>query len=253
MSTQRLQFPGGNGHQLSAQLDLPEDAEPRACVVFAHCFTCTKDIKAFRDIGRALSGQGFALMRFDFTGLGGSDGDFSDTNFGSNTADVLAAAEYLRSRFQTPLFLMGHSLGGTACLAASGQAGPLAGVITLGAPAHPGFVARVFQDKQCDVEASGSAEISLGGSRYLIGEKFFEDLRLQELDSELKQLHGPLLVLHAPEDELVPFEHGLKLFDGANPTKSFVGLDGADHLLSSPRDAQYVGEILACWLSRHLE
>lgn len=253
MTTQRLQFPGGNGHALGAQLDLPDDEDPRACVLFAHCFTCTKDIKAFRDIGKILSAQGYALLRFDFTGLGGSDGDFSDTNFGSNTADVLAAARYLRSLHDTPLFLMGHSLGGTACLAAAAQAAPLAGVITLGAPAHPSFVAQVFEDKKCDVEAIGSAEISLGGSRFVVGEKFFEDLELSSLDTELENLGAPLLIFHAPEDELVPFDHGLKLFSEASRAKSFIAIEGADHLLTNPRDAQYVADVLSDWLRRHVD
>ncbi len=246
----KLSFEGSQGDELAGLLESP-DAEPQAYALFAHCFTCSKDIVAASRISRALVAQGFAVMRFDFTGLGGSDGDFANTNFSSNVQDLVLAADYLRTHFEAPRLLIGHSLGGTAILKAAHQIPESAGVVTIGSPADAEHVAKQFA---CDldlIEREGEAEVSLAGRAFKIRKQFVEDIR-ENKDTHINELRKALLVLHSPLDSTVSIQQAEKIFVAAKHPKSFVSLDDADHLLSKRADAEYVADTIAGWVGRYL-
>ncbi|MCZ6887084.1 MAG: bifunctional alpha/beta hydrolase/OsmC family protein [Gammaproteobacteria bacterium] len=252
MSTrQRITFANSAGEQLAASLELP-DRPVRAFALFAHCFTCGKDIAAATRITRTLAANGFGVLRFDFTGLGGSEGDFANTNFSSNVSDLLAAAEYLRTEHQAPRLLIGHSLGGTAVLAAAPEIEESLAVVTIGAPASPEHVIRQFQQDVPEIEAEGDAVVSLAGREFRIQQQFLEDLRSHPLTDRLGDLKKALLVFHAPFDATVAVEQATRIFTAAKHPKSFVSLDSADHLLSKLEDAQYVADTLSAWVQRYL-
>ncbi|MEL6186726.1 MAG: bifunctional alpha/beta hydrolase/OsmC family protein [Myxococcota bacterium] len=248
MSSREMRFESA-GHQLAGRLELPQDA-PRAFAIFAHCFTCGKDIAAASRISRALTKDGIAVLRFDFTGLGNSDGDFANTHFSSNVADLVAAAEHLRAHHRAPALLVGHSLGGAAVLAAAPQIPEITAVCTLGAPSQPEHVEHLLTGHVDTIESEGSAEVLLGQRRFRIQRSFLEDIRSQELN--LRGLGAALLVMHSPRDELVSIDEASKIFLGAKHPKSFVSLDPADHLLTRKADAEYAAGVIAAWASRHL-
>jgi putative redox protein len=252
MPAQRFDFPNGRGESLAALLDLPDET-PRAYALFAHCFTCGKDTLAASRIARGLTRLGIAVLRFDFTGLGASDGEFANTNFSSNVADLLAAANHLRQIHGPPQLLIGHSLGGAAVLAAAADIAEVRAVVTIGAPSDPGHVTHLFGDKLADIAAQGEIEVELAGRPFRVQRQFLEDVAGQKLTGRIAHLRKALLVLHAPGDETVGIDNASAIFGAAKHPKSFVSLADADHLLTRPRDAAYVAGVIAAWAERYLE
>jgi uncharacterized OsmC-like protein/alpha/beta superfamily hydrolase len=249
--SEKLTFPGADGEVLAARLDLPA-GKPRAVALFAHCFTCTKDIFAAARIAQGLAEEGIAVLRFDFTGLGHSQGEFANTNFSSNVADLVKAADFLREAHQAPKVLIGHSLGGAAILAAAAQVPEAVAVATIGAPADPAHVAHTFQSSRAEIEAEGKAEVLLAGRSFTIKKQFLDDIAEQKLNHAVAGLRKALIVFHAPRDRTVGIENAGHIFAAAKHPKSFISLDDADHLLSRKADAIYVAKVLAAWAGRYL-
>lgn len=252
MRTQRLDFPGADGQTLAARLDRP-DWEPEAYALFAHCFTCGKDIKAASRIAGALADEGIATLRFDFTGLGGSEGDFGNTGFRSNVEDLVAAARFMREAGWPVGILIGHSLGGAAVLAAANEIPECRAVCTVGAPFQADHVLEHLGDKRERVEADGAAEVTLGGRPFRIGRAFIEETLNQDQAGRIADLRRPLLILHAPGDAIVSIDNARRIFETAKHPKSFVSLDDADHLLTRPSDARYAATVIAAWAARYLD
>lgn len=252
MKSFKLQFPNAEGQMLSAKLEMPVDKKPKAYALFAHCFTCSKNFMAVTNISRALTSKGIAVLRFDFTGLGDSEGDFADTNFSSNVQDLIVAAEYLKSRYEAPKLLVGHSLGGAAVLIAASQLPYVTAVSTVGAPADPPHVKHLFEGALDEIEVEGKAKVSLGGRPFTIKKQFIDDLEYYEQSKVIKELNRPLLILHSPQDDTVDIKNAEKIYLAAMHPKSYVSLDGADHLLTRKEDAVYVGEVIASWATRYL-
>jgi len=251
MDSHRIEFVGSQGDMLAARLDMPRD-RPRAYALFAHCFTCSKDTAAASRISRELSSRGIAVLRFDFTGLGHSEGEFANTNFSSNVRDVVGAADWLRAEHEAPSLLVGHSLGGAAVLAAADGIPESRAVATIGSPADPAHVAHLLVDVRETIEQHGQAEVAIAGRRFMIRKQFIDDLASHDLDERLAALRKSLLVMHAPGDSIVGIDNATRIFSAAKHPKSFVSLDDADHLLSRSEDARYVAELLAAWSSRYL-
>src|ERR1700761_9644715 len=251
MPVERFQFTGSDGHQLAASLDLPE-REPVAYALFAHCFTCGKDVLAAKRIAVALASKGIAVLRFDFTGLGSSEGDFANSTFSSNVEDLVRAADHLRETRGAPAILIGHSLGGAAVLAAAGQIPDAKAVATIAAPSDPAHVTHFFKDKIDDIRKHGKVEVSLAGRPFSIKREFLDDIAEQGLMTQVAQLHKALLVMHSPTDDTVGIENATKIFVSARHPKSFVSLSGADHLLTDKGDAAYVAEMIAAWATRYI-
>ena len=250
--SEKIEFTGSQGHTLAARLESP-DTKPRAYALFAHCFTCSKDIFAAARIANGLAEQGIAVLRFDFTGLGASDGDFANTNFSSNVQDLLLAADHLRQQGNAPTILIGHSLGGAAVLAAAGEIPEVKAVATIGAPADPGHVQHLFAAARSEIEAQGEAEVTLAGRTFRIQKQFLEDIESQRLSDAIGRMRKALLVFHAPLDDTVSIDNASAIFVAAKHPKSFVSLDGADHLLTRREDAVYVATVLSAWASRYLD
>ncbi|MBP6719910.1 MAG: alpha/beta hydrolase [Rhodoferax sp.] len=251
MPNQRVEFPSKQGERLAGRLDTPE-AAPRAWAVFAHCFTCSKDSKAATYIARALADAGFGVLRFDFTGLGGSDGDFANTHFTSNVDDLVAAADWLRQTHGAPALLIGHSLGGAAVLAAASQVADCRAVATLGAPFDPAHVTHQFGDGLTLIDEHGEATVQLAGRPFKIKQAFIDDLTGQPQTARIRHLRRPLMVLHSPEDGVVSVDNARQIFETAVHPKSFIALDGADHLLTQVDDAQFAAGLIAAWSQRYL-
>ncbi|OIQ26157.1 MAG: osmotically inducible protein C [Alphaproteobacteria bacterium MedPE-SWcel] len=252
MPTERIVFPGHAGHDLAARLDLP--AGPiLATALFAHCFTCSKDIPAARRIAARLASMGIAVLRFDFTGLGHSEGEFGNTSFTSNVEDLIAAARYLAGRGLAPDLLIGHSLGGAAVLRARAGIASTRAVVTLGAPFDPSHVAHHFDHALSTIAQHGQAEVSIGGRPFVIGQRFIDDIRQTELGQALADLRAALLVMHAPRDMTVSIDNATEIFQAAHHPKSFVTLDDADHLISDPSDAEYAAGVIATWAARYVD
>ena len=252
MPTERFQFEGSEGQQLAAALDTP-NGPARAYALFAHCFTCGKDVLAAKRIAVALSAKGIAVLRFDFTGLGSSEGDFANSTFSSNVADLVRAADHLRKTFQAPALLIGHSLGGAAVLAAASQILEANAVVTIAAPSDPTHVMGQFADSIEKIRKDGQAEVSLAGRPFTIKREFLDDIAEHGLMAHIAGLHKALLVMHAPTDDTVGIDNATRIFVTAKHPKSFVSLAGADHLLSNRRDSAYVADVIAAWASRYLE
>ncbi len=252
MPTERFQFTGEGGHQLSASLDLPE-REPIAYALFAHCFTCGKDVLAARRIAVALSAKGIAVLRFDFTGLGSSEGEFANSTFSSNVADLVRAADHLRKTRKAPAILIGHSLGGAAILAAAGQIPDAKAVVTIAAPSDPAHVTGLFKEHVEDIRTQGKVEVSLAGRPFHITREFLDDVAEHGLMAHVAKLHKALLIMHSPTDDTVGIDNATRIFLAARHPKSFVSLADADHLLSEGRDAAYVADVIAAWATRYLE
>lgn len=252
MPSERITFPGHDGIPLAARLDLP-DGPVLATALFAHCFTCSKDIPAARRIAARLAAMGIAVLRFDFTGLGHSEGEFQNTTFSSNVDDLIAACRYLDSRDMAPALLIGHSLGGAAVLKAAGQIPGIKAVVTLGAPFDPEHVTHNFAVSVPDILRDGSAEVSLGGRPFTIKKQFLDDLAANKLAPAIAGLKAALLVLHAPLDDTVSIDNASQIFLAAKHPKSFVTLDNADHLITRPRDAEYAADVIAAWLRHYVD
>ena len=252
MPTERFQFMGSEGQQLAATLDLPE-REPLGYALFAHCFTCGKDVLAAKRIAVALAAKGIAVLRFDFTGLGSSEGDFANSTFSSNVADLVLAANHLRETRKGPAILIGHSLGGAAILAAAVQIPDARAVVTIAAPSDPAHVTGLFKDRIEDIREHGKAEVSLAGRPFPISSEFLDDIAEQNLMAHVTKLHKALLIMHSPTDDTVGIDNATHIFVAAKHPKSFVSLAGADHLLADKRDAGYVADVIAAWAERYLD
>ena len=252
MRSQRITFPNAAGQQLSARLEQPVNQHAHTYALFAHCFTCNKNLTAVRNISRALTQAGVAVLRFDFTGLGDSEGDFVDTNFTSNVEDLVAAAQWLAEHHEGPRILIGHSLGGAAVLCAAGVIPTAAAVATIGAPFDPTHVAHLFGDSLERIEKEGRATVTIGGRSFDIDQQFIDDLEANRVDAHIKDMRKPLLVMHSPQDRTVEIENARLIYDAAHHPKSFVTLDGADHLLTNKADSLYAGELIATWSKRYI-
>ncbi len=248
--SERIEFPGTQG-KLAARLDRP-DGPIRAHALFAHCFTCTKDILAAGRIAKRLTGDGIAVLRFDFTGLGASDGEFANTNFTSNVDDLLAAARWLAETHGAPALLIGHSLGGAAVLKAARKVDGCKAVATIGAPFDPAHVSHNFGESISIIEREGEAEVHLAGRPFRITRQFLDDIRSASIEDDVANLRRALLVAHAPFDRTVGIDNAARIFAAAKHPKSFLSLDHADHLLSQPEDAEYVAAVIAVWAARYL-
>jgi len=252
MRSEKFMFPNAKGEQLAATLDWPL-GKPTAFALFAHCFTCSKDIPAARRIAARLAAMGLAVLRFAFTGLGHSEGEFENTDFTSTVGDLVAAAQYLSGRGMAPGLLIGHSLGGAAVLMAAADIPSAKAVVTLGAPADPGHVIENFDDALPRIKAQGVAEVNLGGRPFRIAQSFIEDVSQARLLPAIHGLKRALLVMHAPRDTVVGIENATQIFMAAQHPKSFVTLDDADHLISRPADAEYAAQVIATWAARYLD
>jgi uncharacterized OsmC-like protein/fermentation-respiration switch protein FrsA (DUF1100 family) len=252
MPAERFDFPNAEGQNLAALLDAPVGV-PRAYALFAHCFTCGKDIHAARRIAEGLTALGIAVLRFDFTGLGSSGGEFANTTFSSNVTDLVAAANELRRTRRAPSILIGHSLGGAAVLAAAADVPEARAVVTIGAPCDPAHVIGLFKNSLDEIGAKGEIEVALAGRPFRISRAFVDDLAEHRLMERIAGLHRALLVFHSPTDEIVGIENASRIFLAAKHPKSFVSLAGADHLLSRRSDAIYVANVIHAWAERYLD
>lgn len=251
MSSKKIKFSNSTGHQLAAIIELPDAAEASGFAIFAHCFTCNKNLTAVKNIGRALTDNGIAVLRFDFTGLGESEGDFEDTNFSSNIEDLLYAANFLEYEYKAPAILIGHSLGGAAVIAASGRIKSVKAVATIGAPSSPGHVAHLFSSGLQDINTNGLAEVSIGGRSFTIKKQFLDDIEENRINKAVHEMRKPILILHSPQDKIVGIENAAQIYQSAMHPKSFISLDGADHLLSNNKDSIYAGKMIATWAKRY--
>jgi len=252
MPSQKLTFTNTKGEQLVGRLELPVEGTALAYALFAHCFTCSKNLKVVGNICHSLNQEGIAVLRFDFTGLGESEGDFADTNFSSNIEDLIAAAEFLKTKFEAPKLLIGHSLGGAAVLQAAKHIESIAAVVTIGAPADPVHVKENFHADIEEIERKGTAEVDLGGRTFRITKQFLDDLDQTRMEDSIRNLKKALLICHSPFDQTVGVDNAAKIFQTARHPKSFVSLDQADHLLSNKQDSLYVGTVIAAWSKKYL-
>ena len=252
MQFEKIAFTNADGVTLAARIDLPITGQPLAYAVFAHCFTCTKNLKAVGNITRELAAEGIATLRFDFTGLGESEGDFSATNFTTNLADLHSAIEWLAAHRKTPRLLIGHSLGGAAVLRVASELPEVRAVAVIGAPAAPAQIRRHFVGAIDAIETHGRAPVLLAGSEFVVSKQFLEDVDSHVLERSVADLGAALLVLHSPIDNTVGVDNAADIFGWARHPKSYVSLDDADHLLSDPEDATYVGQVIASWADRYV-
>ncbi len=249
----RLEFENSNGETLAGLLELPEHHNGiTGFGLFAHCFTCGKDIAAASRISRALAARGIAILRFDFTGLGNSDGDFSNTNFSSNIDDLVSAAQALQDQYQAPQILIGHSLGGAAVLAAASRLESVKAVVTIGAPATAEHVKHLFKQQSETIQREGEAVVLLGTREFSIRQQFLQDIDQYSNTEQIRELDAALLVMHSPIDNVVSIDEAERIYQSAIHPKSFISLDRADHLLSKASDAEYAATMIASWASRYL-
>lgn len=253
MKSQKLQFNNKNGNELSARLDLPVDQEPLAYAIFAHCFTCSKNLLAIKNISRGLTAKGIAVLLFDFTGLGDSEGEFENTTFSSNINDLFAAANFLKKEYQAPKIMIGHSLGGAAALFSAKKLKSIEAVVTIGAPFDPSHVTNLLSEGVEEIKNNGKATINIGGRPFTIAKEFLDDLQQQQPEQVAKELRKALLILHSPQDIVVGIDNAAKIYSAALHPKSFISLDGADHLLSKKTDSIYAGKMIAAWVEKYLE
>ncbi|GGD12353.1 alpha/beta hydrolase family protein [Halopseudomonas salina] len=252
MQRTRFEFPGAQGHALAGLLEIPDTGEYVAMALFAHCFTCGKDSAAASRIARQLVDQGIAVLRFDFTGLGSSDGEFANTNFSSNIEDLLAASAWLQEHHRAPRLLIGHSLGGAAVLAAAQQMDCVEAVATIAAPSTATHVRHLFADDREEIRRQGHARVDLAGRPFTVKAQFLDDLEKWNSADHINNLRKALIVFHSPVDELVDVSEAAAIYQAAMHPKSFISLDDADHMLSRSEDAVYVANVLVAWATRYL-
>ncbi|MGO3183168.1 MAG: bifunctional alpha/beta hydrolase/OsmC family protein [Aequorivita sp.] len=253
MNIQKVSFTNKDKEQLAGRLELPLDRKPHNFVIFAHCFTCTKNLTAIRNVGRALTNAGFGVLRFDFTGLGESEGDFENTNFSGNVEDLVEAADYLEQNFMAPTLIIGHSLGGAAAIFAAARLPSIKAVAVINSPSSPSHVMHLLKDSEQEITKNGKAKVNLGGIDFTIKKQFLDDLENKSLADVVGNFKKALLILHSPQDKIVGIKNAEAVYMAAHHPKSFVSLDGVDHLLSKKEDSQYVGEVIAGWASRYVE
>ena len=252
MQFKNLEFKNRDGHILAARLDLPLEGKPLAYALFAHCFTCSKNTKAIAHISRALCRQGLAVMRFDFTGLGESEGNFADTNFSSNVDDLIVAADFLKANYRAPEILIGHSFGGAAVIQAASRIPSSTAVVSIAAPSDPQHVTRALGKAAVSIQNQGQADVVLAGRTFTLKKQFLDDLDFVNMAETLKNLNRALLVLHSPIDETVGIENAARIFQAARHPKSFISLDKADHLLTNSEDSLYAGSVIAAWARKYV-
>jgi putative redox protein len=253
MSSENITFENSRGEKLSARIEFPIDRKPHNFVIFAHCFTCNKNFKAVRYITQALTAEGFGVLSFDFTGLGMSEGDFADTTFSSSVDDLICAANYLKENYVAPTLIVGHSLGGAAVILAASQFDEIKAVVTIGTPSAPQHVRNLLSSGIEEIEEKGVAEVNIGGRPFTVKKEFIDDLDNQNLLGIVKEMRKSYLFLHSPQDTIVGIENASELYLAARHPKSFISLDGADHLLSKEKDACYAGDVIANWAKRYVE
>ncbi len=249
---QKITFKNASGINLSARLELPTDQKPYAYAIFAHCFTCNKNLTAVRNISRALTQNGFGVLRFDFTGLGESEGDFADSNFSSNISDIVDAANYMAEELKAPKLLIGHSLGGAAVIFAAAKIESVQAVATIGAPSSPQHVQHIFAESIDTIVSEGDALVDIGGRPFTIKKEFIEDIADRKMEQVVKDLRKPILVMHSPQDNTVGIVNAGEIYNAAMHPKSFISLDGADHLLSDKADSIYAGNVISGWAQRYI-
>ncbi len=252
MDTKEVSFKNRAGDLLEGRLDLPSDQRPHNYVVFAHCFTCNKNLNAIRHICTSLTGCGFAVLRFDFTGLGQSEGSFADSNFSSNVSDLIEAADFLRDNYKAPSLIIGHSLGGAAAIYAAAQVPSIQAVAVIAAPSEPVHVLNLIKDSEDEILARGQATVRLEGRDFTIKKQFIDDLNQVPMTEVLHRLKKPILIFHSPDDRIVNINNAEQIYRAASHPKSFISLDGADHLMSKKEDSRYVGSVIAGWAVRYL-
>ncbi|MCI0494291.1 lysophospholipase [candidate division KSB1 bacterium] len=252
MKSKRLKFTGSLGYKLSAILDLPDDGNASVFAIFAHCFTCNKNYKIFHSINQVLTHHKFGVLRFDFTGLGASQGSFGETNFSSNIGDIIAAVEFLELNYEAPELLIGHSLGGAAAIHAAERLSSCKAVVTIATPSNLASIRSLLMSKKDELERNGEANVSISGREFTIKKQFLSDVENVDMERALKNLKKPILICHSSLDELVPIEDAFQLFSLAQRKKSFIALDGADHLLSNSEDGKYLGQLIASWSQKHI-
>ena len=253
MNLQKITFQNNEGETLSGRLEMPADRHPHNFAIFAHCFTCTKNLLAVKNISRALTANGFAVLRFDFTGLGESEGDFEDTNFSGNVSDLIAASRFLETNYKAPTLLIGHSLGGAAALFAAAEIASIKAVATIGAPSSPVHVKHLFKSTLHEINESGKALVNLSGRDFTIKKQFLDDLENKSLATVVENLRKPILILHSPQDDTVGIKNAEAIYKAARHPKSFISLDGADHLLMRKEDSIYAGQLIAGWSQRYID
>ena len=253
MKNRKIIIENSRGVELSCKLELPVDQTPKAYAIFAHCFTCNKNLNAVKNISRALTSKGFGVLRFDFTGLGQSGGDFSETDFSSNIQDLVDVADYMSREIDAPTLMIGHSLGGAAAIFASGEIDSINAVATIGAPSSPQHVQHLFSNGLAEIEKKGIAMVEIGGRPFPISKQFIEDISKKDMAQVVKSLRKPLLLLHSPQDTIVGVNNASEIYSAAMHPKSFVSLDGADHLLSVKEDSIYAGKVISEWASRYVK
>jgi len=253
MQSKKIVFQNPLGENLAGRLDLPHDGQPIAYALFAHCFTCSKNLNAVGHISSALTMQQIGVLRFDFTGLGESEGDFSETNFSSNIDDLVVAAEFLANEYEAPKILIGHSLGGAAILQAAHKVPSCMAVATIGAPSDPRHISKLLESERETIEKQGEAIIVLGGRKFKIKKQFLDNLELTNMKEIIHNLRRALLILHSPNDNIVNIDNALDIFQSAHHPKSFVSLDRADHLLSSESDSLWAGSVIATWAQKYID
>ncbi|NGX84832.1 bifunctional alpha/beta hydrolase/OsmC family protein [Aequorivita sp. KMM 9714] len=253
MNIHKVSFTNKDKEQLAGRLELPLDQKPHNFVIFAHCFTCNKNLTAVKNVGRALTNAGFGVLRFDFTGLGESEGDFENTNFSGNVDDLIEAANFLEKNYQAPTLIIGHSLGGAAAIFAASKLESIKAVAVINSPSDPSHVMHLLKDSEQEITRKGEAKVNLGGVDFTIKKQFLDDLENNTLKDVVSDLRKALLILHSPQDNTVGIKNAEKIYIAAHHPKSFVSLDGVDHLLSKKEDSKYVGEVIAGWASRYVD
>ncbi|MCP4978683.1 MAG: OsmC family protein [Maribacter sp.] len=252
MHLQKVNFKNKEGQSLAGRLELPVNQHPHNFAIFAHCFTCNKNFTAIRNIGKALTSNGFGVLRFDFTGLGESEGDFGDTNFSGNVEDLIAASDYLKDNYSAPSLLIGHSLGGAAVIYAAAKVNSVKAVATIGAPSNPKHVQHLLQSSLEEIAQNGMAIVNLSGRDFTIKKQFLDDLENKTLSETVKNLRKPILIMHSPQDNTVGIKNAEEIYKAAHHPKSFISLDGADHLLMNKNDSVYAGGVISGWAKRYL-
>ena len=253
MRNEKLKILNKKGINLQAFLELPANQNPNYFAIFAHCFTCSSSLNAVKHVSRALTNDGFGVVRFDFTGLGRSEGEFADSHFSSNVDDLIAVNDFLVKNYKAPSLLVGHSLGGAAVLVAASKLENIKAVATIGAPATVDHVKHLFSHGIEEVKQKGEVEVNIGGRPFRIDEEFVADFDKTDLPAIVTLLRKPLLIMHSPIDTIVGIKNAERLYHNAHHPKSFITLDKADHLLSNSRDSQYVGEVIGAWVKRYFE